>query len=72
MSNGWRIFSPRMRGLQPDNEAFEKHIAALALKLDVYEKILSKQKYIAGDVCVLNYVKMNIHLCTFHFVRKSH
>jgi hypothetical protein len=37
-------------------EAFEKHIAALALKLDVYEKILSKQKYIAGDVCTHNYV----------------
>jgi len=37
------------RGLQPDKEAFEKHIAALVLKLDVYEKILSKQKYVAGD-----------------------
>ena len=44
----------RYRGLQPDKEAFEKHIAALALKLDVYEKILSKQKYVAGDVCVLH------------------
>ena len=53
----------RMRGLQPDKEAFEKHIAALALKLDVYEKILSKQKYLAGDVGVLpNYVNMNIYL----------
>jgi glutathione S-transferase len=62
-----------MRGLQPDKEAFEKHIAALALKLDVYEKILSKQKYVAGDVRVLlNYVNMNMHLCTFYFVRKSH
>ena len=57
-----------MRGLQPDKEAFEKHIAALALKLDVYEKILSKQKYIAGDVCVLhNYATMNMHLPTFLF-----
>ena len=28
------------------------HIAALARKLDVYEKILSKQKYVAGDVGV--------------------
>jgi len=42
-----------MRGLQPDKEAFEKHIAALALKLDVYEKILSKQKYVAGDEITL-------------------
>lgn len=60
----------RFRGLQPDKEEFEKHIAALALKLDVYEKILSKQKYVAGDVCVLhNYVNMNIHLYSFFFFR---
>ena len=43
----------RMRGEQTDKEAFDKHIAALALELDVYEKILSKQKYLAGDVCVV-------------------
>ena len=57
-------------GLQPDEEAFEKHIAALALKLDVYDKILSKQKYVAGDVCDLhNYVNMmNMHLCGFLFL----
>ena len=62
-----------MRGLQPDKEAFEKHVAALALKLDVYEKILSKQKYVAGDVCVLrNYVNMNMHLRTFSFLLGSH
>jgi len=38
-----------MRGEQPDKEAFDKHVAALGLKLDVYEKILSKQKYSAGN-----------------------
>ena len=58
----------RMRGLQPDKEAFDKHVAALALKLDVYEKILSKQKYVAGNVCVLHdYVNMSVYLCTFLF-----
>ena len=58
-----------MRGEQPDKEAFDKHVAALASKLDVYEKILSKQKYVAGNVwCFLhNYVNMNKHLCTFFY-----
>lgn len=42
-----------MRGEQTDKGAFDKHIAALALELDVYEKILNKQKYLAGDVCVV-------------------
>ena len=31
-------------------EAFEKHIADLRDKLDVYDKILNKQKYLLGDV----------------------
>ena len=39
------LFSTR----KPD-EAFEKHIADLSGKLDVYDKILSKQKYLLGDV----------------------
>lgn len=58
----------KYRGLPFDKEAFDKHIATLALKLDVYDNILSKQKYIAGDVCVLlNYVNnMNMNLC-MHF-----
>jgi glutathione S-transferase len=43
-----------MRGEQPDKEVFDKHVAALSLKLDVYEKILSKQKYAAGNVCDLH------------------
>jgi glutathionyl-hydroquinone reductase len=33
------------------NEAFaEKHIKTLTAKMDGYERILSKQKYLAGDV----------------------
>ena len=69
MSNGSRFLLLRYHGLQPDKEAFEKHIATLALKLDVYEKILSKQKYAAGNVCVLHkYVNMNMDLFTFLFL----
>ena len=39
-----------MQGLAPDKEASEKHIADLGGKLDVYDKILSKRKYLLGDV----------------------
>ena len=48
------VLSDRYMGLQPDKEAFEKYMADLAVKLDVFEKILSKQKYVAGDVCVFS------------------
>ena len=44
------FFSARRQGLTPDNEIVEKNIADLSAKLDVYDKILSKQKYLAGDV----------------------
>ena len=44
------LFSTRKQGLDPDKEAFEKHIADLSGKLDVYDKILSKQKYLLGNV----------------------
>ena len=40
----------RYQGLTPNKDIFEKHIADLSAKLDVYDQILSKQKYIAGDV----------------------
>ncbi|KAG6862130.1 hypothetical protein C0991_011546, partial [Blastosporella zonata] len=36
-------------GLTPDQAVFEKHIANLGPKLDAYDVILSKQKYVAGD-----------------------
>jgi glutathionyl-hydroquinone reductase len=42
--------SIRKQGLAPNQEGFEKHIAVLSGKLDVYDKILSKQKYLLGDV----------------------
>jgi len=47
------IYSKRRQGLTPDNEVVEKHIADLRAKLDVYDKILSKQKYLAGDKITL-------------------
>ncbi|KAF9223930.1 glutathione S-transferase-like protein [Gyrodon lividus] len=41
------------RGLQPDELAVAKHLADLNAKLDVYEVILGKQKYLAGDYVTL-------------------
>jgi len=46
------IFKPN-RDLTPDKDVFEKHIADLSGKLDVYDNILSKQKYLAGDEITL-------------------
>ena len=44
------LISTRRQGLTPDKEVYDKHIADLSGKLDVYDKILSKQKYLLGDV----------------------
>ena len=44
------LFSTRRQGLTPDKEIIDKHVADLSAKLDVYDKILSKQKYLLGDV----------------------
>lgn len=38
-------------GGDPDPEKIKVEADKLAKKLDVYEEILSKQSYIAGDVC---------------------
>jgi glutathione S-transferase len=37
-------------GLPSDKAVFDKYIASVDKSLDAYEKILSKQKYLAGDV----------------------
>ncbi|KAF8806040.1 glutathione S-transferase [Phlegmacium glaucopus] len=50
---GAEIFFKRREGLTPDQAVFEKHIADLSGKLDVYDKILSKQKYLVGDEITL-------------------
>ncbi|KDR68560.1 hypothetical protein GALMADRAFT_256820 [Galerina marginata CBS 339.88] len=46
------VFKP-YHGLIPDKAVFDKLIAGLGAKLDVYDKILSKQKYLAGDEITL-------------------
>ena len=40
-------------GLKPDQAVFDDLIKSLSARLDVYEVILSKQKYIAGNVRLL-------------------
>lgn len=44
----------RFRGEEPDPDAVAKHTASLQKKLDAYDKILGKRKYLAGDVIVLS------------------
>ncbi|KAG5643796.1 hypothetical protein DXG03_009619 [Asterophora parasitica] len=44
-----KVFKP-FYGLTPDTDIYDGHIQKLNTKLDVYEKILSKQKYLAGNV----------------------
>ncbi|KAG5645110.1 hypothetical protein DXG03_006924 [Asterophora parasitica] len=46
------LFKP-FWGKTPDPAVFEEHIKQLAARLDAYEVILSKQKYVAGDVYTL-------------------
>lgn len=36
--------------MDPDTEKVKQALDGLTAKLDVYERVLSKQKYIAGDV----------------------
>ena len=40
----------RGRGLTPNEELAKKYVNTLLAKMDGYERILSKQKYLAGDV----------------------
>ncbi|KAF8195245.1 glutathione S-transferase [Mycena galopus ATCC 62051] len=46
------IFKP-MRGKTSDKAVFDAHIATLSARLDGYEVILGKQKYLAGDEVTL-------------------
>lgn len=41
---------PRYHGHPADLVVFEKNVADLSAKLEVYDKILSKQKYLVGNV----------------------
>ncbi|KAG2142274.1 glutathione S-transferase [Suillus bovinus] len=47
-----KVFKPR-RGLQPDEARVSELLATLQSKMDAYEVILSKQKYLAGDSVTL-------------------
>lgn len=46
-------FDLRYRGLKTDDARLAEHLKTLEAKLDVYDVILSKQKYVAGDVSTL-------------------
>jgi glutathione S-transferase len=47
-----KVFKPR-RGLQPNEERVSELLASLLPKLDAYDLILGKQKYLAGDSVTL-------------------
>ncbi|KAG2074855.1 glutathione S-transferase [Suillus decipiens] len=47
-----KVFKPRS-GLQPNEERVDELLASLLPKLDAYDLILSKQKYLAGDSVTL-------------------
>ena len=42
-----------MRGLETDQKAVDNHLATLTAKLQGYEAVLAKQKYIGGDVRII-------------------
>ena len=43
----------RFRGAATDTVALQKHVDTLGAKLDIYEQILSKQEYLAGNEVTL-------------------
>ncbi|KDN46690.1 Glutathione S-transferase, partial [Rhizoctonia solani AG-8 WAC10335] len=47
-----KVFGP-MRGLKTNEESVKKYVDTLNAKLDGYERILSKQKYLAGNTFTL-------------------
>jgi glutathione S-transferase len=42
-----------MKGFQTDDYMFGKYVETLKAKLDIYETILGKQKFLAGDELTL-------------------
>jgi len=47
------IFYSKRQGVAPDQTVVDKNVADLSVKLDAYDKILSKQKYLAGNELTL-------------------
>ncbi|KAF8875499.1 glutathione S-transferase [Infundibulicybe gibba] len=43
------MFYKKLHGLEPDREKYNEHIATLSARLDVYDEILGKHKYLLGD-----------------------
>ncbi|KAF9057079.1 glutathione S-transferase [Panaeolus papilionaceus] len=43
------FYKPVFRGQKKDQAAYDDHLVKLGKTLDVYEKVLSKQKYLIGD-----------------------
>ncbi|KAG8977058.1 hypothetical protein FRC05_002579 [Tulasnella sp. 425] len=48
-----KLFNP-LRGLAGDEDKFKKNVEALNAKLDGYERMLTRTKYLAGDVSAWN------------------
>lgn len=53
-----------MHGLATNEPFLQKHLTALQAKLDVYEVILGKTKYLAGDVSTLSVLALMPTLLT--------
>ncbi|KAF8881338.1 glutathione S-transferase [Infundibulicybe gibba] len=47
------MFYKTLRGLTPDQAIYNEHIATLSTRLDVYDEILVKQRYLTGDEITL-------------------
>lgn len=58
-------------GLKTDEVRTQEHITKLNEKLDAYEAILSKQKYLAGDVSAPSNEIAEIIITSFFEFRKS-
>ena len=68
-------FCPESVGLQLDKRSFWGNTSLRWVSSLMYmKKFLSKQKYLAGDICYSFYNDVNVnilHLCTFFLVRRS-
>ncbi|KAG8952803.1 hypothetical protein FRC04_003728 [Tulasnella sp. 424] len=53
-----KLFNP-FKGLATDEDKFQKHVETLNAKLDGYERMLTKTKYLAGDI-----IGVDVSTCT--------
>ena len=61
------LSTTRFKGEEPDPVAVATLTATLHKKLDAYEKILSKRKYLAGDVIILFFFFTFAYIVNFYF-----